>query len=375
MRTDPPPAPAPPPTLTRTLRGLLVLVVALPLVVLVAIALWLTDLPSFWQALTRCDWRWVALGYAGSFLPFPLMALRWRLLLMVPAERRPGLLETSGYLLIAQLFNLAIPGPAGDVAVSSMLKLRRRIPMASSLAAGAYGRLLGILLTALVPLVMAPRLGVALPGQLQSVLRGVSIVAIGGMLLLLLMALLPLGWSHAIHLLQRVGSGRPGPSGPKGAWLAIAIRVLTRFSQQSRLIASSPGRLLASLLLSAAVIAVNALCFQAVLWGMGVHLTFAWVLLVFCVHVLAQVPSFSVPGSGSVSAPLAGVLLLSGLLGFDEGAVIGALLLATGSLVLQSVAGLIIAIPWLGMPGRASRAAPRPERSLIKPPPNGYDTP
>ncbi len=69
------------------------------------------------------------------------VAMRWRAL--IPGRRLPPLGLTA-IACSALVVNYALPGPVGELAAAGLVQRRYRVPAATALAAGLYGRFIGL---------------------------------------------------------------------------------------------------------------------------------------------------------------------------------------------------------------------------------------
>jgi len=340
-------------------RTTLFLVLLLPIAVMVGMMLWLTDIPSVGREIAAGRWGYLILGGAVFFLQYPVMALRWRLLLEVPSGPRPPMGEMTGLMFVAQLFDLVIPGPAGDLAVSYLLKVRRGLTMANASAAGAYGRIFGLIALATLPLVLAPLLFEDLPDVVQRTLDGGMVVAIVAGGLLCALAIHPGGWNWAVRSVSRVIPLRWRES---EGWLGRGLRGLMAFiggfADHAHRIAATPTRLAAAAVLSLSVIAVNVLCLHLVLLGMHVSLPLSWVAFAFCVQMVAQVAGYGIPGGGNVTGPVVSLAVFHGLMGIGEARVVSVLFLCWVPHAVACLVALAIALPNLDHISRSLQQVP-----------------
>jgi uncharacterized protein (TIRG00374 family) len=336
----------PPTTLGRALLGALLLMVALPLAVMVVLALLATDPRAVATVVSRANPWLLALAFAGHFVQYPLMAWRWRFLVHRPLGQVPGMRETVGFVLIAHLFNLIVPGPAGELAGSYVMKVRAGVPMAVGLAAGAYGRLFGMLLTALSPLALALIFALPLPESLRlTMLAGLSVAVVGlcgvGML-----SLLPSSWARLAQALER----RQRLQGRlTGRLLGNVLLFLQGFGGHARHLAATPGRLLGALGISALILLGNMAAFHGILVAMQVELPFHWGAFLFCVLVLGNISSYAVPASGNVTSPVLSLAAMTALFAVDEASAMGALFLAWAFFIVQGLVAFAVAVPNLAL--------------------------
>ena len=75
-------------------------------------------------------------------MSMPFVAMRWRALLREKKKTSPVLL--TGILSAAFVFNLALPGPVGELLSASMLKNRYQIPISKGLSGLLVSRIIGL---------------------------------------------------------------------------------------------------------------------------------------------------------------------------------------------------------------------------------------
>jgi uncharacterized protein (TIRG00374 family) len=339
-----------PPTLRRALLGALLLMVALPMVVMVVVALAATDPQAVAAVVSGADPLLLTLAFAAHFLQFPLMAWRWRYLVRTPLGTVPGFTQTVGFVFIAHLFNLIVPGPAGELAGSYVMKIRAGVPLAVGMAAGSVGRLFGMALTALSPLVLAVIFGLPLPDPLRVTLFVGLAIAVVGLGVLGVLALLPIGWERLSAAVEaRVGER----AGVFGGFVQRVLGFLTDFGEHARLLAATRGRLTGALGISALILLGNMAAFHGILVAMNIDLPFHWGAFLFCILVLGNISSYAVPASGNVASPVLSLLAMCGLFGVDETTALGALFLAWAFFIFQGLVAFAIAIPNLALVARA----------------------
>ncbi len=340
----------PPSAFARALLGALLLMVALPLVVMVVLALLATDPRAVATVVARANPTVLALAFAAHFVQYPLMAWRWRYLVRRPLGSTPRQAQMVAFVFIAHLFNLIVPGPAGELAGSYVMKVRAGVPMAVGLAAGAYGRLFGMLLTALAPLALALLYELPLPDALHlTMMLGLGI-AVAGLVVVGLLAVLPASWDRLAAGLE---ARRWGREGALGLLLQRLLAFLRGFGEHARHLAATPGRLLGALGLSALVLLGNMAAFHGILLAMDVALPFHWGAFLFCVLVLGNISSYAVPASGNLTSPVLSLLAMTALFGVDEAVALGALFLAWAFFIAQGLVAFGVAIPHMALVSRA----------------------
>ena len=339
--------PRPPPlTVARVVRTTLVLVLVLPFATMTGVTLWITDFSSVGREISEGRWGYMLLGCAVFFLQYPVMALRWRLLLEVPVGPRPPLGEMTRLMFVAHLFDLVIPGPAGDLAVSYLLKVRRGLAMANATAAGAYGRIFGLICLATLPMVLAPLLTRDLPEVVERALDGGLVVALAAGGFMLALAAHPRGWNWLVHTLSRLIPNRWRESdGRIGRGIRGLLAFLSGFAVHARRIASTPARMAGAAALSLGVIAVNVLCLHLMLLGVHTALPLPWVAFAFCAQMVAQVAGYGIPGGGNVTGPVVCLAVFHGVMGIDEAKVVSVLFLSWAPNALACLVALGIALP------------------------------
>jgi hypothetical protein len=333
-------------TIARVVRTTLVLVLVLPFATMTGVTLWITDFASVGREISAGRWGFMVLGCAVFFLQYPVMALRWRLLLEVPAGPRPPVGEMTRLMFVAHLFDLVVPGPAGDLAVSYLLKVRRGLAMANASAAGAYGRVFGLISLATLPVVLAPLLTRDLPDVVERALDGGMVVALAAAGFMFALAIHPDGWGWLVRTLSRLIPRRWRESDRWiGRSIGGAMSFLSGFAVHARRIAATPARMAGAALLSLGVIAVNVLCLHLMLLGVHTALPLSWVAFAFCVQMVAQVAGYGIPGGGNVTSPVVCLAVLHGVMGVDEAKVVSVLFLSWAPNALACLVGLGIAMP------------------------------
>jgi uncharacterized membrane protein YbhN (UPF0104 family) len=336
-------------TRIRAVRSALFLVAVLPMATLLVVAVFVTDLGSLVEVLRGAGWGWIVAGSLATFARYPIMAARWNVLLRAPSSHKPGLLEGGRYLLIAQLFNLVVPGPAGDLTAAWMVRIQHGLPATQALAALSYGRLFGVVFTAALPFLLAPQMRLASDPLVQRTLQGGLVAAGAATLLMLALAFVPSGWSRLSDLARNLipARWREAP-GLLGRLVRSLIRFPADFAGHARHIAGAWYRLAVAAVLSAAVVMVNAAAFWMVLKGLGLDVSLAWAAFIVCVQVLSHSASVGVPGSGTVASPVVCVAVMVGALGVDEPVAVAALFLGWAPHIVQCLCGLGFAIPVFG---------------------------
>jgi uncharacterized membrane protein YbhN (UPF0104 family) len=337
-------------------RTTLVLVLLLPFATMTGMTLWITDFAAVGRELADGRWGLILLATGVFFLQYPLLALRWRMLLDIPTGPRPPMREMTGLMLVAHLFDLVIPGPAGDLAVSYLLKIRRGLTMANATAAGAYGRIFGLIALAVLPMVLAPLLTDELPELVERTLDGGMVVAVIAGSVMLALAIHPRGWAWLMQSLSRVLPVRWRESGTRtGRGIRGIMAYVSGLAVHSRRIAATPARMIGAALLSLAVIGVNVLCLQLMLLALHTPLPLAWVAFAFCVQMVAHVAGYGIPGGGNVTAPVVCLAVFHGVMGVGEATVVAVLFLSWTPNVLACAAGLVISLPNLDHIARSLR--------------------
>ncbi|MDP7112331.1 MAG: lysylphosphatidylglycerol synthase transmembrane domain-containing protein [Myxococcota bacterium] len=328
------------------MRTTLVLVLALPFATMTGMTLWITDFTAVGGELADARWSFILLATGVFFLQYPLLALRWRMLLDVPDGPRPPMREMTGLMLVAHVFDLVIPGPAGDLAVSYLLKIRRGLTMANATAAGAYGRIFGLISLATLPMVLAPLLFDELPSMVERTLDGGMVVALIAGSSMLALAIHPRGWAWLVRSLARVMPVRWRESDTRtGRGVRGMMAYLSGLAIHSHRIAATPARMIGAALLSLAVIGINVLCLHLMLLGLHTSLPLAWVTFAFCAQMVANVAGFGIPGGGNITAPVVCLAVFHGLMGIGEERVVSVLFLSWTPNILACAAGLVISLP------------------------------
>jgi len=336
----------PSPKLGRALLWALVLMVVMPLAVMLVLAVLAADPAAVAMVVGRAD-PWV-LGVAvlAHFVQYPLMAVRWRTLVRGPVTAVPGLRQTVGFVFIAHLFNLIVPGPAGELAGSYVMKVRAGVPMSVGLAAGAYGRLFGMLLTAASPLALAYALQLPLPASLRMAMFLGLGIALFGLLVMGIMAMVPGSWRRLAQALEQRRWGR-GVLARR--LLSPLLSFLQGFGSHARHLAATPRRLAWALSLSMLILLGNMAAFHGILVALEVQLPFHWGAFLFCVLVLGNVTSYAVPASGNVASPVLSLVAMTTLFGVDEALAVAALFLAWALFILQGLVAFAVAVPNLAL--------------------------
>jgi uncharacterized protein (TIRG00374 family) len=111
-------------------------------VVLVTL-LWFTDPREIWRTLSRADLRWVALAIAVNTVTVPMMAWRWRLLLVAKGVPVPiGWLIRTYY--VALFLGQFLPAAVGGDAVRAVELGRRTHQAPEAVASVLIDRLVGV---------------------------------------------------------------------------------------------------------------------------------------------------------------------------------------------------------------------------------------
>ncbi len=320
--------------------------VALPLLVMVALAFIAADPPAVAAVLGRARWGLLALAFAAHFDQYPVLAMRWRYLVQRPDGPTPGLGQTMGFVLIAHLFNLLVPGPGGEIAGSYLMKARAGVPMSVAMSAGAYGRLFGMLLTAAVPLALASGLDLPLPPTVRMAIVIGLWIAVGGLAVLMMLALWPAAWER---LRLTLAARSPTEPGLVRQLVDTSLVFMQGFGRHARHIAATPRQLIVALALSALALLVNMVAFHGILLGMQVELSFRWGAFLFCILVLGNVSSYAIPASGNVTSPVISMLAMTTLFAVDEATALGTLFLAWLAFILQGLVAFVIAVPHMSL--------------------------
>jgi uncharacterized protein (TIRG00374 family) len=145
------------------------------------------DLVETWRTIRQSNFGWYLVGLAAFYTSLPLRAWRWRMLLAGLGLRVPiGAL--SGVIFRAWTVNCAVPGRAGDLYSSYLLRSERGLDMASTMGTILSARVLDLLtLIVLVALVFHLKFQQDLPavfGTLVNSALGLGFVVVVGFLLL-----------------------------------------------------------------------------------------------------------------------------------------------------------------------------------------------
>lgn len=258
--------------------------------------------------LTRLSWA----PLLGSVLAWILASLLAgpRLRAALPAaerERAPSSLRLGGLMIGVHALNLALPGPAGDLALIGLLARGGGLPPRSLIAATTWTRVWGlatIALGGLVLLPLAPRHGL-LSAALVAVL---GLLALGGAgLALLALAPGPLSRLSAASL-GAWGGRLPGPI---GGLLRAVDRGVAGLSRGLADVARAGPRLVVTTLAWSALIQVSLLTSLG-LAAAALGQALAPLALALC-HVTAELASVAVAvapaGVGGFDGALAAALV------------------------------------------------------------------
>lgn len=339
-------------TLSRVLVGALILLVALPLATTLTLALITTDIEALATPLSEARWGLIALGYIGSFAPFALNAWRWRILL---PGKTPTIVQTTGFVFVGTAVDNIIPGPVGALVQSYLMHVRRGVGLAEAFASAVLSRLFGLAVMFVVLLALISASYAALPDEVRvTFVRGVVILC-AGIVFVAGLAAFPRASKAILGVLAGwlPSRGRRRPGEERGGLVAALQRFGASLIDHTHRIATSPGRIGASLLISAAALLVNAACWNVMLIGMGLTLPYAWVALLFCLQVFGQVSNKNVPGSGVVSGQLLTMAVMTRLLGYEESPVLAAIFVIWASNVVHNGIGLAIIVTNFGHVTRA----------------------
>ncbi len=333
-------------TIRRTLVAMLVFVVLVPLGAMAVMGATVTDFGTIGEQMRGVGVGWLALGIVVFFLQYPLLAARWRILLNVPDAAKPNLVRMSGLMLVAHLFDMVIPGPAGDLAVSYIIKVRHKVTMAQATSAGAYGRLLGLVVLAGTPFAVAPAFTDKLPEVVAKTLNAGLVVALVGVGIMGLLAIFPRGWEGLVTLSSRLlpGALRDSP-GLIGRAIRALVGFLVGFADNARLIGASPARMTPAFALSVGTLAVNVFYLYTVFRAFGEVHPFHFVAFAFCTQVLSHTTGILIPGVGNVTGPVVGLAVMHGLMAVAEPTAVAILFVSWSPIALASIMGFFLALP------------------------------
>ncbi len=249
---------------------------ALRLCVTVAllVLLWhLTDGPEIWNRLSRAQWPWLLAALVTAHVQIVLSALRWRLTaaqLGQPLTRG----EAVGEYYLSQLINMTLPGGVlGDA--SRAVRQRHQAGMMRAAQAVMIERLVGqialfgALFSGFIIVTLRPD-ELILPGWLAEAIAWLAIAAVGVLVIGVLLALVP-------GILSRMAGG---------FLVAIRLGLLSR------------GVWPRQLGLSLAIVACNLGSFAFCAVATGTDLSFAAVVTVVPLILIAMLIPVSVGGWG-----------------------------------------------------------------------------
>jgi hypothetical protein len=130
------------------------------------------DLEATWQIIRGSDLRFLVLAAGVVGLQTVLRAGRWRLLLPVPAARRPHISRVVPVLLIGYLSNAVLPARLGEAVRAALLARREGISTAETLGSVLLERIIDTLTLAVFALTVATVAG------LSSEIAAVGVIAI-----------------------------------------------------------------------------------------------------------------------------------------------------------------------------------------------------
>ncbi len=264
------------------------------------------------------------LGAVGLWLLASVLAGPRFARLLPPAARRkaPSGLHLGTWMVAVHALNLALPGPAGDVAFAAAVSGRGRASLRTVVAAVSVSRVVGLATTAALGLALLPWLPVD-SGLAAVVAGGTAIAALGGT------ALGVLGMRP--DLLRRLADATLGRlSGPAGAGaLASGVHrgIVGLAEGLSEVGASRMGALA-----------------EAAGWSLGIQVCLCGALALVCTAVGVPVAPLGLLASHLVGelASVAVAIAPAGIGGFDAALV--AALVAFGPIPAQTAALVAIAL-------------------------------
>ncbi len=172
-------------------KGLIILLVTIFALIMGVIALWRMEiqensLAELWEG---SDKRYiiVALFLISSAMPF--VAMRWRALLPNKTLHSPLLL--TGILSAAFVFNIALPGPVGELISAGMVQKKYKTPFAEAIASLLVSRIIGLGSACLIAGLMYFLFPLQLPPKWDGVLNMSAIVLTVGSLGIISLGVFP----------------------------------------------------------------------------------------------------------------------------------------------------------------------------------------
>lgn len=292
--------------------------------------------------LEHFHWGWMVLSGVIWTTSLPFQAVRWRALL--PPAQRPPVLPMMVLVIGSNLFNLAVPGPSGEVLAASLAARRWPISLPVAVCSSLLARVLALAVLGSLAVVLWPLLSVA-DGAPVVWMEAATFAVLGGTGLLWALLRWP---TPSIRLAQRFVKRL----GPRGVRVGDQLRSLDEAFLQ-----------LGEVPLRGWVEAAVASAVNTTIQGVGTAAAFAAVgltpplLALFYVHLLASlslVVGIVVPGGvGAPEAVFATFLPAVAGAGPVE-AVIGALAVrqAQTLTMLFSIPALLWMWRWGGRPAR-----------------------
>lgn len=341
----PPAASEVPPALdsARAVRRVLLIVGIGTIVLLAAARLAAAWLDPERAAGVELGFGWVALAAVGWTAALPFQALRWRALLPAP---RPPAGGTSWLVTGANLLNIALPGPTGEVAAAWVLHRRWGVPLATAVYTSLLARVLALVTLGLLALAGWPAVmsGEAAAGWLQ--VGALAVGAGGAALGVLLVA--PALVARAVEVVAGALPERP----------RAALRSRARWwSENARSLApTTAGPWLAAAGWSAVASLVQGGATLAAFHGAGVSPAVIPLLYTHLLASLASVAALVLPGGigalesvyVAVLPEIGGVPVLAAALG----------VLAVRQAQLGSMLLSLPALLWLAREASRDRPAP-----------------
>ena len=257
------------------------------------------------RAIAAAPW-WIlpviALAYG---LTVPLQALRWRAL--IEAIRPGGRLSVralSGFIFTGMIFNVAIPGPAGDVASCVFLRRRAGVPLAAAFSAMVFSRLVAVVVLGVlgVALCFAPGVCAADP-RVARILSAVAVAVAIGTAGLVVVSLRPGVLQAAAGAVSRVAARLwPRRAVASLAALREAIDDLGRMGWWCRaVLVKGPRPMLVAAGCSLLIIAPQVAALWATGAAFGVKAPLGAFALLHVLNAFAQVAVILIPGGLGVS--------------------------------------------------------------------------
>lgn len=108
--------------------------------------------------LDHFHWGWMLVGGCAWTASLPLQAVRWRALL--PPGQRPPVVPMMVFVVGANLFNLAVPGPSGEVLAATLAARRWPLSLPAAVCSSLLARVLALAVLGTLAAVLWPFLSV-----------------------------------------------------------------------------------------------------------------------------------------------------------------------------------------------------------------------